>query len=186
MSSTEFVAVFVQVLIVLVILRRSIAMTRGVPYSTVRLVVLPVLILLIWVVDELESFYLSPFALPYLVGLDLAILVGTSLAFVSIAERMTEVARDPSGGWTFRIGFSLAALFVGLFVVRLLLAILLVPSALEFGKPAGGSPSVGQQALLVLIDGLFSMSAGLLIARSSGIRRKWRSVRDRAPAVPST
>ncbi len=182
-TSAELTAILIQVVIVLVIIRRSYAMTQGVPYSGARLAVLPVLLLILWGVSELESVLLTPWALPYLILLDLVILIGTSLAFSQVAERMTEVTHEPSGSWYYRIGFSFAALFVGAFVIRVTVAVVLFPSSLEFGSPPGGFPPIQQQIVLGVIDALYSVSAGLLVARSIGIRRKWQAARASAASV---
>ena len=181
-TSAEFTAIIIQVFIVLIVVRRSYFMTKGVPYSAARLVALPVLILILWTVSELESLLLTPWALPYLVALDAAILVLTTLAFTPIAERMTQVTRDPSGAGTYRIGFSLAALFVGAFLIRITVAVALFPTSLEFGTPPGGFPPAQQQVVLAVIDAIFSLSAGLVLARFLGIRRKW----NLAPTSPGS
>jgi uncharacterized membrane protein len=44
-TSAEATAILVQLLIVALIVRRSYAMSKGVPHSTARLVILPMLIL---------------------------------------------------------------------------------------------------------------------------------------------
>jgi hypothetical protein len=152
-------------------------MTQGVPCSAARLVVLPALILVLWGVSELESILLTPWALPYLVALDFVILLATSFATIGIAERMTKVSPGRPGSRTYQIGFSLAALFVGAFVIRLSVAVALFPSSLEFGSLPGGFPSVQQQVVLGVIDALFSVSVGLLVGRSLGIARKVRAAR---------
>jgi len=182
-NSAELTAILIQVVIVLIIIRRAYAMTKGVPYSPIRLLVLPVLILILWGVSELESVLLTPWALPYLIVLDVAILIGSVVAFTPVAERMTHVERDASGSWSYRIGFSLAALFAGAFVIRLSLAVALFPSSLEFGSSPGGFPPSAQQIVLGGIDALFSMSAGLLVARSVGIQHKWNAARATAGAA---
>jgi hypothetical protein len=176
-TSAELTAIFIQVVIVLIVARRSYSMTRGVPFSSARLAALPALIVVLWTVSELESLLLTPWAFPYLIGLDFAIVVATSLAFTTVAERMTQVAVDPAGSGSYRIGFSLAALFVGAFALRLTIAIVLFPTSLEFGSPPGGYPPPQQQVVLAVIDSLFSFSAGLVLARSIGIRRKWNAMK---------
>ncbi|MCI4364443.1 MAG: hypothetical protein L3K10_00020 [Thermoplasmata archaeon] len=180
LTSSELTAVFIQVVIVLLIVRRSYAMTQGVAYSSARLIFLPILILVLWGVSELESILLTPWSLPYLIALDVAILIVTSLTFTDVAERMTRVTRGPSGAVSYQIGFSLAALFLGAFVLRLALALVLFPSALGFGSNPGGYPPVQQQIALGVIDALFSLSAGLLVARSIGIHRKVQALRTGA------
>lgn len=176
-TSTELTAIIIQVLIAFLVIRRSYAMTQGVPYSVARLVGFPALILVLWGFSELESILLTPWALPYLIALDSVILVITTFAITSVAEGMTRVAPGLSGTFSYRIGFSLAALFVGAFVLRIGIAIALFPSALEFGSPPGGYPPIQQQVVLGTIDALFSVSVGLLMGRSLGISRKVRAAR---------
>jgi hypothetical protein len=171
-TSAELTAILIQVVVALVVIRRSFAMARGVPYSPLRLAVLPALVLFLWGVSELESTLLTPWASPYLIGLDLAIVVATTISFARIAERATQVSSGESGSWSYQIGFSLAALFIGVFVVRLAIAVVWFPGALEFGKPPGGFPPVEQQIVLGFIDSLLSVGVGLLVGRSLGIRRK--------------
>jgi hypothetical protein len=180
-TSAELTAIFIQVVIALLVIRRSYAMTQGVPYSAPRLLTLPALILILWGVSELESVLLTPWAFPYLIALDLGLLVATAFAFTGIAERMTQVNPGALGGWSYQIGFSLAALFVGAFVVRLSVAVALFPSALEFGSPPGGFPPIQQQVVLGFIDALLSVSVGLLLGRSLGIARKIRAARASSP-----
>jgi hypothetical protein len=174
-TSAELTAILIQVVIVLIIIRRSYLMTKGVPYSATRLAALPVLILILWVVSELESILLTPWAVPYLIALDLAVVIGTALALTSVAERMTQVVLEPTGSGTFKIGFSLTALFVGAFLARLTVAVALFPSSLEFGTSPGGFPPFQQQVVLGVIDAILSFSAGLVLARSIGIRRRWNA-----------
>lgn len=173
LSSSDYTTIFIQVVIVLLIARRSYAMSQGVAFSRARLVLLPILILILWGVSELESIFLTPWALPYLILLDVAIVAGTSLVFAPIAERMTSVGRDAAGNWTYRISFALAALFLLAFVARLALAVALFPSSLQFGAPPSGYPPGPQQVVLAMIDAIFSLSAGLLVGRSLGVLRKW-------------
>lgn len=182
-TSGELIAIVIQLLIVLLVLRRSYAMVGGVPYSAPRLVLLPGLILVIWGLDELESLLLTPWALPYLIALDVALLLVAAFGVAGVAQRMTRVDRGESGQWTYRIGFSLAALFLVAFVLRLALALALFPSSLEFGAPPGGYPPVAQQLALAAIDALFSLSAGLLVGRSVGIYRAVESARAQVGAT---
>lgn len=158
-------------------------MTQGVPYSAARLAILPAVILILWAADELQSTLLIPWAIPYLVALDAVVLIGTAIGFAPIAQRMTQVHRETSGSGTYRIGFSIAALFVAAFVLRLIIAVSLYPTSLEFGSVPGGFPPMSQQIVLAVIDGLFSMSTGLIAGRSIGISRRWaQSASERPPS----
>lgn len=178
-SSPELGAVFAQFVIVLFIVRRSYAMSQGVPFSVRRLAVAPGLILILWTLSELESILLTPWAVPYLVTVDVTIVIVATLAFSRITEGMTEVKQGASGEWSFRIGISIAMLYLGVFLVRLTLTVILFPSSLEFGSTPGGFPPLPQQIALGVIDAIYSVSTGLLLGRSMGIARKVRTVRDR-------
>ncbi|MCI4368603.1 MAG: hypothetical protein L3K09_03465 [Thermoplasmata archaeon] len=185
-SSPELFAIAIQLAIVLLIVRRSYAMTKGVQYSLTRLAVLPAVILFLWALSELEQVLLTPWALPYLTVLDVGVLIGSAVAFTPIAERMTSVERDTSGGGSYRIGFSITALFLAAFLLRLILEVALFPAALEFGAPPGGYPPEGQQVAIGLVYALFSVSVGLLVGRSLGVYRRWeRSARSSLRPGPS-
>lgn len=182
-TSGELTSIVIDLVIVLVVARRIYAMTQGVPISALRISVIPVVLLAVflWGSTEFESVVLIPWALPYLIVVDLAILVASVLLMTPIAARMTEVTLDDTGGGTFRIGVPLGALFLVTFVIRLGLTIALFPSALAFGAPPGGAPPVSQQEVLAVVDALLSFSMGLLVARSAGVRRKVVSVRAAGP-----
>jgi hypothetical protein len=175
LTGPEEFAILIQLVIVLLVIRRSYAMAQGVPYSLARLAALPALIIVLWGLSELESILLTPWGLPYLIALDVVILVGSSFAFAPVAQRATQVTLDSSAVGTYRIGFSITALFIVAFIARLAVAILLFPAALEFGAPPGGYPPMAQQLVLGLIDALFSLSAGLLVGRSVGVHRRWEA-----------
>lgn len=178
-TSAEATAIVVQLIIVLFIVRRSYRMAQGVPYSLARLLLVPILILALWGASELGAILLIPWALPYLIVLDAAILVATAALLTGVAEGMTRVTRDPSGAASFTISFSLAAIYLATFLVRLGLAAALFPSSLEIGAPVGGYPPYDQQLVLAAIDAVYSLSAGLLVGRAIGIYRKIA----RAPAA---
>lgn len=184
-TTGELFAIAIQVVIVLAVVRRSYAMARGVAYSTLRLAVLPGVILVLWVLSELESILLTPWALPYLILVDLLILVATVALFAPVAERATRVSRPPGEPGTYQIGFSIAALFLLAFVARLAVAVALYPGALVFGSPPGGYPPMNQQIVLAAFDAIFSFSVGLLIGRSLGIYRRWTH-ESSTPAAPSS
>lgn len=177
-------AIVVEVVIVLLVARRSYAMSQGVRYSSARLVILPAVIGVLWAFTELESLLLTPWALPYLVVVDTLILFASLFWFAKVAEQATEFYEAPAGVWNYRIPFQITVLFLVAFLVRLVLAVALFPSSLEFGPPPGGFPPAGQQAVLAVIDAIFSLSVGLLIGRTFGIRRKGISKGTAAASAP--
>ncbi len=183
-SPAIVLAVVIELAIALVIVRRSYLMSQGVSYSVARLVIAPVLLVFLWVLSELESLLLTPWALPYLIALDVVILVLASLQFARVAERVTRVFEAGPGEWRYQIGFSITVVFLVAFLVRLGLAVALFPDSLLFGSPPGGFPASEQQAVVATIDAIFSLSVGLLIGRAFGIHRKWRRVRAEARRAP--
>jgi hypothetical protein len=179
--STALIApVVIQLVIVAVVVRRSYQMSQGVPYSVLRLVAVPVLLLILWAATEAASTLLTPWALPYLITADTAILAVTSVAFTGVAQRVTHVRADVQGNWNYRIPFSITGLFLAAYIVRLVLTVVLYPQSLNFGALPSGYPPETQQVVLAVVDAIFSISVGLLVGRSVGIYRKLRSVRTPA------
>jgi len=185
-NSAEGLAIFIQVIIALVIVRRAYAMSRGVPYSAARLAVAPGLILFLWALSELESVLLTPWALPYLIAVDSVIVVLTSLTFARTSESATVITRSTSEGWSYRIPFATALLYLTIFLARLVLAVILFPTSLELGATPSSFAPVGQQVVLAIIDAAFSVSAGLLLGRSIGVVRKMRASQQAAAAPAGT
>lgn len=180
-TSSELLAIVIQLVIVLLIARRSYQMTLGVSYSIARLALLPIVIGFLWLLNVLGALALVPGWAPYLIAVDLAILLGAAAAFTPIAERRTVILRHGSdGSGEYRIGFSITVVFLVAFLLRLVLAIALFPQAFVFGAPVGTLP-YAQALVLAVIDALFSLSAGLLVGRSLGIHRRWKS----SPVAPS-
>ena len=175
LSSAELTTIGVQILIVLLVVRRSYRMTQGVPASVVRLVLMPALVGVLWAFTALESIFLTPWAVPYLLGLDVALLTLTTVLFAGVAQRAAVFYRNEAGAWCYRIGFAIAGIFLAVYLVRLALTLALFPAALEVGVPVSGYPPGPQQAALATIDAMFSVSVGLLLARSIGIYRGWRA-----------
>jgi hypothetical protein len=179
--STALIApIVIQLVIVAVVVRRSYLMSQGVPYSVFRLVAVPVLLLILWAATEAASTLLTRWALPYLIAADTAILVVTAVAFAGVAQQVTHVSADVQGNWNYRVPFAITGLFLAAYVARLVLTVALFPQSLVFGALPSGYPPESQQVVLAVVDGIFSISVGLLVGRSVGIYRKLRSVRTPA------
>jgi hypothetical protein len=183
-TSGELTAIFIQVIIALVIVRRSYAISRGVPFSAARVAILPVLIVVLWGASELASILLTPWAVPYLLALDVVLLLAAAVGFARVAERRTVVWRNQSGGWDYRLPFAVTLLYVALFLLRIVVAAVFFPSSLVLGAPTGGYLPTSQQLLLAIVDALFSVSAGLLLGRSWGSYRKVAEFRSSAGPSP--
>lgn len=173
-GQAELTAIVIELLIVAVIARRSYALSQGVAYSPVRLALSPIVVLALWAFTELEAVVLIPWALPYLLGADTGIVLATTLGMVPYAAKHTTVSSDPTGARTVRLGPTLAVLFFVVFLARILVALALFPSSLGVGGAPSAALPGAQQLLLAVIDGMLSVSVGLLLARSLGIARKVR------------
>ncbi|HZY69724.1 MAG TPA: hypothetical protein VFF67_01945 [Thermoplasmata archaeon] len=97
--------------------------------------------------------------------------------------------KNGPGVASYRIGFSTGLFFLVAFLSRL--AVAPFPASLNFGARPGGYPPTAQKAALAAIGGLYSLSGGMIIGRSLGVRRKWAEVAARAnesidPPVPGT
>ena len=177
---SETLAIGIQLLVALAIVRRSYSVSQGVPFSAARVLVSPVLIVVLWAVTEVESIALTPWAVPYLISLDASVLGASAYAFTGVAERRTVAWRDPKAGWMYRTEFSLALLFLGAFLLRLIVTAVYFPAALQTGVSVAGFPPGPQQAAIAGVDALFSMSAGLLIGRSRAALRRVRAAQASA------
>lgn len=183
-TSSLLLTVAIELVIVLAVVRRSLRMSQGVPYSGARLVILPVLLLVLWAVTELESVLLTPWAVPYLIAADAALVVVSSVLFAGTARRLASVYRGPAGVLSYRIGFSVTVVFLVIFLARLVLAAVLFPASLSFAAPSGYA-APDQQIVLAVIDAMFSVSIGLLLGRAIGVYRKVQDVGSpEPPAAP--
>lgn len=172
---SELYAVAIELIVVGLIARRSIALARGVPYSPVRLALAPVVVLALWAITELEALAWLKGDGPYLLAADAAIVLATTWMIAPMAARQTTISESPQGGRTVRLGMALAAGFFVVFLARIVVVLVLLPASLEFGAPPSGGLTSVQQVVLAGIDALLSLSVGLLLARSLGIVRRART-----------
>ncbi|HTT26214.1 MAG TPA: hypothetical protein VMH90_04540, partial [Thermoplasmata archaeon] len=148
--SNEAPLLLLTALIFLIIARRSYLMARGVPYSVERLVgqaALYLFLLAFTLVFDLEV--LPVWTLAIDVGL---LAVGAGIASVHV-RRVTEFTQRDDGRWIYRLGLLLPAVYLGLYVVRVIVELLLVPSALGM---SGTIPSLDalQQVALATVEAL--------------------------------
>ena len=148
---------------------RAFRMTRGVQVSPTRLVALAGLWLLLFLVLVVSDATLEPvWALP----LEFGILGVGFVAATLHVRNVVELSEGPGGTLTYRLGFLLPAVYLGALAARLVLD-LTVLGVNPLGAAASGAPATAPSgaalAALVLVNGLFSASAGLLIGRSVGV-----------------
>jgi hypothetical protein len=164
-------AIGIEAILVLWIGVRSYRSYQGRLYSAGRVLVFPVLILLLFLSTEYDTIVAVPWALPLWTIVDLVVLTAAALATLPLAPRLVRVTRRDDGEWYYQYGIELIAVYLGLWVVRLGLAAYFDPSSIEFVTPTGPAPSATASEVLVLIQGLFSISSGLVIGRGVGTYR---------------
>jgi hypothetical protein len=171
MPSALEIAVGIQAALALWIGIRSYRSYQGRQYSISRIVVFPALVLLVYIVTELETIAAVPWAFPVWTAVDFVVLVAAALGTVPLADRLVRVSQRQDGEWYYQYGVELIGLYLGLWVVRLGLAAYYDPASIEFVAPTGGALSGTASAVLVLIQGLFSLSSGLVVGRAFGTYR---------------
>ncbi len=169
-----FVALFA-----LLVLRRAYRMMHGTPYRTGLLVVLPVFYLLIYAAELsvlaavgvtttlATEAYLS-------LAVDIALVVaGTFVAYRYVRKNVVLYRPEGSSQRYYRLSPLLPVVYVVLFVVRTVIAaVLLGESPFEFPTTAS-IESLPPVLLLTLaaVDALWGLSTGFLIGRSVGVYR---------------
>ena len=140
------------------------------------------------------AFYTALFALTlalavaitpwYYFALDAAILLVAALLSVGyIRDHVRFERRSPGDVRYYRLHPWVPIAYIVLFVTRIGVSLwVLGPSAFEFVASSTVSLSVFDQFLLQLVDALFGVSTGLLIARSVGVYLAYE--RERAKGAP--
>jgi hypothetical protein len=164
-------AIGIEAILVLWIGVRSYRSYQGRRYSGGRVLIFPVLILLLYLLTEFETISTVPWAFPVWTAIDFVVLVAAALGTIPIASRLVQVTRRSDGEWYYQYGIELIAFYLGLWVVRFGLAIYYDPASIEFVAPTGAPLSATASDVLVLIQGLFAVSSGLVIGRGVGTYR---------------
>ena len=182
LSQSALLAYVFVALFGLFILRRSYRMTQGVPLSTARLVVLPVLYVLI---------YLGELASVSFIGVSTSI---APLTYVSLAVdgvlfaagvvfayqytlRHVELYQAPGqAAWSYRLNPLLPIVYVVLFFIRVgIETALLGVSPFEFPTAASLTGlSTVTLLLFATVDALWGLSTGFLVGRSAAAWHEWQ------------
>jgi hypothetical protein len=145
---------------------RSYQSYRGRTYSPGRVFVFPILILLVYAATEFETIASVSWSYPTWTLVDLAVLVAAALVTLPLADRLVRVSQRPDGGWFYQYGMELIAIYLALWIIRLGVAAYYDPASLDFAPPVGAPLSATASEAVVLVQGLFSISSGLVIGRS--------------------
>lgn len=172
-----FVAVFS-----LIVLRNAYRLTQGVRVSYARLVIYPVFYVLIYAGELLPVAFAglsSSLAIGYYAALavDLAVFgAGVWFAYRHVAHHVELYRPEGASFPYYRIGALLPVVYVGLFVVRVVIG------AVVLGQPPFAIPTpqsieaLGPLLLLLflLLDTLWGLSTGFLLGRNLAVYRRAR------------
>jgi hypothetical protein len=188
LSSSAIVVLAIQILIVLLILRRQILIYQGTPVSGARIALGAGLILFLFALIELTGYAVLGSAFPNLgwaVLGNVAIVAVASFAFARVAERQARVWKDPRGFWMYQMGLGPAILYVGLYFARLGLEFAFFPSLLQFQTGGVSSQTtVLQLVILEVVAALVAISSGILVGRGIGVYRRVQQLERSSPAPP--
>lgn len=147
---------------------RSIRMARGAPANPARLFAYAGLWLFLFLLVAVAG--VAPLPVWYL-GLEGVLLVGAAVFATSYVRGVAKISRTPSGGWTYRLGVALPAVYLTLLIVRLSVDLAVLGENPFAGTPGAAPASVGTFTILLvgLVDALFAFSTGLLVGRSVGV-----------------
>jgi hypothetical protein len=171
----------IEAILALWILVRSIRTYQGRVVSVARLFAFPVLTGLLWVLAEGETAITIPWSFPLWTAIDVVVLVGAALLTVPFAGRLVRVYRGSDQRWMYRYGIELIAFYLGVWFVRLALAVYYDPSSLYF--TIGPAPALTGTAAIAMqtVQGLFSVSSGLVAGRSAVTYRLYRAAQSAPP-----
>jgi hypothetical protein len=167
MSNALELAVGIQGLLAVWIGVRSYRNYQGRQYSPGRVAIFPALILLVFLATELETITTVSWAFPIWTSVDVVVLAAGAVATLPLADRLVKVTQRSDGSWYYQYGAELIVFYLALWLVRLGLAAYYDPASLEFVVSPTAMPLSATAAdVLVLIQGLFSLSSGLVIGRA--------------------
>lgn len=167
-------------LFLFIVVRRTIRLAQGTPYSEARLAFNAILYLFLFGLAIVYDVGLLP-SWSFLVD-GAVIVAGVAVATRHVA-RVVVFSRGPSGV-QYRLGLALPVLYLVLYVVRVAVDLVLLNEN-PLAGPTGLPVLTGWQVVALLaVNALFSLSAGLLVGRSIGVYLAYRARGAAATAVP--
>ncbi len=182
-SPTEITSLVFVAILVVVVGRRAILTVRGTTLSLPRLFAFLALFVLLFALLVLEElFYLPWFA----VAGELAIGAVVAVVATPFIQRRVVIYQDPERGWSYRLGYIVPTIYLGLFVLRFVLDALLLGIAPLSPPPAGFALSPEAELVLGAVDALLAVSLGLVVARTWAIYRAYEArLREHEPVRAS-
>jgi hypothetical protein len=173
-SGTETTGVFILVILVLIMVRRTYNLSQGTPYSGTRVFGYGAFSTILFVVFGASTLYvavgtwgwaalalLAPYAL---------VVVGAAWVTRPRVQALVKFERRENGLLYYRLPIVIPLLTLVLFVVRATVEILLfgLNALVTFTFPT--SVSVGTLVILIAVDLVYGASIGLLYGRGFGVR----------------
>jgi hypothetical protein len=182
-SDEEFLVILV--LVAVLGIRRTYRMATGASASPGRLAAVTGFYLVIFALAVVEDLYAFPF---YFLFVEVALLVAGAIVTALYVRRVVTIAPHPTWGYSYRLGYALPLVYLGLFLVRIAVDVFVV--GLPTVSPTGAvvTPTVTGLTLdlVAAVDALFSVSAGIVTGRSIGVYLALRENRAQAKApLPS-
>lgn len=181
MPSTLQGAVAVQALLIFFLAYRSLRLYHGRPLSPVRLFVFPAFTTLIFLATEVETAASVPVFYPLWAIVDGVAFTAALVATIPLAPRFVTVTSSRDGSFTYRYGIELIAFYLGLWVVRLALALVYDPSSLAFDFSIPSTLTSSPATAMLVVQTLFAVSTGVVVGRSVGTYVLYRKERARSP-----
>jgi len=187
-GSTE-TAVILLAIIVLILVRRTVSVIQGTTYSAGRVFGTSVFYTVLYGAlaastiaaavglwgDE-ALLLIAPYA---------AVVVGAALVAAPYVRRIVHFEPNGTGGWTYRLPWTVPALYLALFIVRVVVELVVFgPAVLStFTLPPVPATTL---FLVIGVDLLYSGSTGLLLGRAVGTYLAYREIERTPPAPPAT
>ena len=165
-------AILVLVVVAFLFARRVVSSYRGAPVSTGRLVGYAAFVLVVFAFTVLSGLFFLPW---WSVPIDACVVVVAALLGARHVARTVVLEERSPGTWYFRLGVAIPVVYLVLFVARIVIDLVVLNYDPFTGPPSFTSVSGPIAALLVGVDALFALSAGLVVGRTVGVLRAVRA-----------
>lgn len=180
-TSAQATEIAVTLLIVLIVGRRVVGMVQGTVLSVPRLFGFAAVFVALWGIVIFGSIPTPPW---YSLLDDVVAVVATALIATPLVERRVVLEHRPNGDWVYKLPVVVPALYLGLFVIRVVVELFVVGTT-PFGGASTVTLSPTQSGILQVVDVLFSISVGLLVARSWAVYRRFRKANSGSSGGPA-
>ena len=186
-------AFLILAILVLFMVRRTIRLVQGTRYSAARQFALTGFYVLLFVALAGGTIWVATSSWG-IVGLGLvapyaAVVVGAALLATPYVRRIVRFEQRAPGVWYYRLPWIVPALYVILFVVRLVLEVALFGPASVASFTLPTSVPTATLLILIAVDLLYGGSTGILLGRSFGVYYAHRDLERAggtgAPPLPS-